>query len=257
MSRAASSAESVFFEFPARSYLEKYYRAVGEENAGLLSAISDYLRGRAVCTDDVIEVAGGPSLYSLMAIAAERRRRFRNITFTDIGWKNLREIDCWLRNEQFHFDYQPLLEWLRIKRGLDPKVIVESLRQSSWDLRQFDWRNRAPTRWRQAYDVVSCHFFAESATDDEDQLVDFLANVGGLGRPGAVVLMSFMCRSDGYVVAGRDFPAVSIDEDNIFGYLRRAGVPLTDVELRTAETEDPKSMPGYDGMLFIGGRLEA
>jgi NNMT/PNMT/TEMT family protein len=253
--QSTATDDSVFFEFPARSYLEKYYRSVGDENAAFLRSIGEYLRGRSAPTDTLIEVAGGPSLFSLMAVAAERQRPFRHVTFTDIGWKNLREIDCWLRAEPYHFDYQPLLDWLHGEMGVDRELVVEALRGSSWELAPYDWHKPPPAEWRRAYDVVSAHFFAESATSDEAELVNFLVNVSELGRPGAVVLLSFMCRSDGYVIAGRDFPAFSIDEKNVFEYLGRAGFSLTDVELRTAPTEDPESMPGYDGMLFIGGRL--
>ncbi len=41
-------------------------------------------------------LAGGPSLFSLMAIAAHRRRPFEKVTFTDIALQNLLEVEHWL-----------------------------------------------------------------------------------------------------------------------------------------------------------------
>lgn len=248
---------SVFFEFPARAYLEKYYNEVGAENSAFLRSITDYLRAQDVSTDHIIEVAGGPSLFSMFAIASLRDRPFREVTFTDIGWRNLGEVDSWLADDPRQFDYEPLIEWLHEEVGADPDTLVGIMRQSPWDLANFDWRNTVPMEWLRAFDVVSSHFFAESATDNAEELISLLGKVGRLGRPGAVVLLSFMCRSSGYTIAHQDFPAFDINEQNVWSYLERAGIHLEDGVVQTTATEDPESYPGYDGMLFIGGRLES
>ena len=252
---ALAEAASVFFEFPARAYLEKYYNEVGVENSAFLRSITSYLADQP-STDRVIEVAGGPSLFSMFAIAAVRQRPFRQVTFTDVGWRNLGEVEAWLRDDPRQFDYDPLVEWLNVEVGADPAGLVETMRRSPWELINFDWRNEVPVEWLHAYDVVSSHFFAESATDDEAELLSMLQKVGRLGRPGAVVLLSFMCRSTGYRIAHQEFPAFNVDEQNVWDYLERAGVNFADGVLRTVPTEVPSSHPGYDGMLFIGGRLE-
>lgn len=248
-------SESVFYEFPARGYLEKYYSAVGAENAAFVRSITDYLQTRIARTDTVIEVAGGPCLYSLMSLMASRGRPFRHLTFTDIGWKNLREVDSWLRDDPSQFDYGPLLRWLGEDAGVDGESVERSLRASTWELSGFDWRQPIPPAWRHSYDVVSCHFFAESATADETELVAFLEKLGRLGRPGATLLTSFICRSTGYTIQQRDFPAFALDQNSIFDYLERAGLQLEDVEIRSVPTEDPAANPGYEGLLFLAARL--
>ncbi|MGH2919766.1 MAG: hypothetical protein ACRDLS_14385 [Solirubrobacteraceae bacterium] len=250
----AEPLQSVFYEFPARAYLEKYYSAVGPENAAFMRSITEYLAPRSVPTDTVIEVAGGPCLYALMSIMAARGRPFRHLTFTDIGWKNLREVESWLHDYPDQFDYAPLLDWLLADTGVRPSRITRSLRASTWELVEFDWRRPVPDAWRRSYDVVSCHFFAESATNSEYELIAFLGKLRRLGRPGATLLASFMCRSAGYTIGQRDFPAFSIDERSILGYLERAGIVLEDSELRTVPCEDPSANPGYDALLFVGGR---
>lgn len=256
MTRAAvPAADSVFAEFPARTYLEKYYSAVGPENDALLRSITDYASRRQIVTDTVIEVAGGPCLFSLMALAAVRGAAFEHVTFTDIGWRNLREVDAWLRDDRAQFQYTCALEWLADELGARPADVTASLRDSRWDLTEFDWRQPVPAPWEAAHDVVSCHFFAESATDDENELVSFLAKVRRLARPGGTLLLSFMCRSSGYTLGRRDFPAFGVDRKSIFRHLERGGLDLADIEISEVAAENPASNPGYDGLLFVGGRL--
>lgn len=249
------SPQSVFYEFPARGYLEKYYGCVGTENAAFVRSITEYMSARVAPTDTVIEVAGGPCLYSLISLMATRDRPFSHVTFTDIGWKNLHEVQRWLDDDPSQFRYDALLRFLDEQAGVDAEHVVRTLRASTWELAPFDWRQPTPPGWRGAYDVVSCHFFAESATDDEDELIAFLSRMGDLGRPGATLLTSFICRSAGYRIGRRDFPAFAVDRDTIDGYLQRAGLRLRDVELRDVASEDPASDPGYEGLLFLAGRL--
>ena len=245
----------MFLDFPSRAYLQKYYRSVGAENAALLRAIHDHVDALGGSTDSIIEVAGGPCLYSMMAVAAHRRRPFERVTFTDIGWQNLSEVAWWLRDDPRQFDYGELLGWLEAEFGADPAEVTDALRSSPWELVQRDWLELelAPSEAR--YDVVSSHFFAESATRDEHEFVELLSRIARLGRPGATVLLSFMCRSKGYTVAGVEFPAFAVDESSVMGYLEAAGIGLEGPLLQIAPTEDPGSQPGYDGMVFVGGRL--
>ncbi|MGH2714249.1 MAG: hypothetical protein ACRDM7_10270 [Thermoleophilaceae bacterium] len=255
MPATTTSSDSLFFEFPARAYLEKYYSHVGDENSAFLRAIASFLLAERVPTDRVIEVGGGPSLFSLMAVAAVRQSPFRHVTFTDIGWKNLAEVECWLSDDPRQFDYEALLRWLELEVGAPPETVARALRKSRWEILNVDWHNGIPADWQGHYDVVSSHFFAESATDDEGEFIDLLWKVGRLARPGASVLLSFMCRSGGYRIGHQSFPAFSIDEDNICDYLARAGIELAEPVVSTAPTEDPASDPGYDGMVFVCGRL--
>lgn len=139
--------------------------------------------------------------------------------------------------------------------GVESDGVARLLRASTWELARFDWRKPVPQAWRHSYDVVSCHFFAESATNDETELVSFLEKLGDLGRPGATLLTSFICGSAGYAMQQREFPAFAVDQRSILGYLERAGLKLEDVEVRSVPSEDPASNPGSEGLLFVAGRL--
>ena len=96
---AKATTRACFLDFPARAYLEKFYGAVGEENAAMLRAILAGLSPPPAVSPRVIEVGGGPSLFSLMAMAAVERRRLRRVTFTDIAAANLAEVRWWLDDD--------------------------------------------------------------------------------------------------------------------------------------------------------------
>jgi hypothetical protein len=253
---ASDAAEGdVFAEFPARPYLEKYYGDVGSENATMLRSITAYLLESGAATDTVVEIAGGPSLFSMAALAAVRRRPLERVLFTDMGAENLAEVERWVSGEAGAFDYGHLFAWLEREIGVSEEEVSSSLRSSAWELARFDWRQSPPPDWEAGFDIVSSHFFAESATSSESEFLAMLARVPRLARPGGTLLMSFMSRSAGYTIGDADFPAFGVDETSIISYLDRAGVGLTEVVLRTCPAQDPSSAPGYGGLMFVAGRL--
>jgi hypothetical protein len=244
-------------QFPARDYLTKYYSEVGAENEAFMHSILDYLADTRPRTANVIEVAGGPSLFGMMALAAHRRRPFLRVTFTDIGEPNLAEVAEWLDGGPNRFDYSELGQWMQATTGVAPDELAQTLRSSRWELVPFDWRYDPPDAWRSAYDLVACHFFAESSTANETEFVEMLARAAELGRPDATVLMSFITQSSGWRVGGRDYPSFPVDAGNIGGYLERAGIRLEHTAMQTVAADRPDTDPGYDGLMFVAGRLPA
>ncbi len=77
----------------------------------------------------------------------------------------------------------------------DGPQIEELARASSWALPAVDLRSPLPLNMVHAFDTVSSHFFAESATQDRDTLITLLRRIGHLGAPNARVFLSFMRRS--------------------------------------------------------------
>lgn len=251
----AASSHAAFEDFPARAYLDKYYSGVGPENSVLLGMLIDYVTATEAPTGRVIEVAGGPSLLSMLALAAVRGEPFERVVFTDLGRENLREVERWLGEDPGRFDYAPVLAWLEKKAGAAPGSICTTLRSSRWQLASFDWRDDPPREWCGRFDVVSSHFFAESATSDEEEFIAMMRRIPRLGRPGALIFMSFMSSSHGYRIDGADYPGFEVDETSLLAYFRDAGVSLSDLFLRTVAAEHPASDPGYEGLLLVAGRL--
>jgi hypothetical protein len=242
-----------FEHFPSRVYLEKYYSYVGEENGAMLGALAEFARGFEPHLGRFVEVGGGPSIVPILALCATLDRSPESITFTDISQKNLEEAACWLNDRPTAFDYRAVLQWLASEHGLSITDIEHLARSSDWSFPLLDLRKRLPEDMIHAFDTVSSHFFAESATDDLSTLLVLLKRIADLAAPGATVFLSFMRNSEGYSLDGFDFPAFAVNENLLGGLLKDAGLDLTEVRCITAPAETPPTRNGYDGMVFVGG----
>lgn len=246
-----------FESFPARAYLEKYYSYVGGENEAMMRALADFASQFEPRFEHVVEVAGGPSVVPILSLCACTGRSPRSITFTDISVKNMEEAELWLHSHPDAFEYADVLDWLAREHMLDVSRIERLARESRWTLPVVDLRRPLPADMIGAFDTVSSHFFAESATSDPDTLVTLLNSIARLGGQDARVFLSFMRRSTGYTVAGIDFPAVPVDEDNLPGILEVADFHLSEMDYSVTEAETPPTRKGYEGMVFIGGILDS
>lgn len=247
-------SSSVFGRFPAREYVSHYYSYVGDENAAMLDAMLDSVAVLKPTMGRVVEAGGGPSLVPLIALTAGQRPA-REVVFADVAPSNLTEVQAWLDHEKNAFDYRAVLEWIAQRTGKAADEIERGLRASSWTIERVDLLEALPKTMLGGFDTVSSHFFAESATDEEDEFVFLLSQIQSLGAPGAAIFMSFMRRSLGYSVAGIRFPALDVDEETLPGYFDRAGFKMTEVTWRTTPVEDPPTREGYQGMVFLSGRL--
>jgi NNMT/PNMT/TEMT family len=244
-----------FQSFPARAYLEYYYSYVGDENEAMMRALTHFARRLEPRFQHVIEVAAGPSVVPILSLCAATDRSPASVTFTDVCSKNMAEVEAWLHGRDGAFQYTDILSWLAAEHASTPDHIERLIRTTQWTLPIVDLSKPLPTHMVNAYDTVSSHFFAESATDDRDTLVTLLRRIAQLGAPGARIFLSFMRRSVGYPVAGIDFPATPVDEDNLPSILENADFHLDDVEYLVTEAEEPPTRSGYEGMVFVGGIL--
>lgn len=219
----------------------------------MMTAIIDYVRGRAVRPARVIEVAGGPTVFSLLALTVALEAPPEQIVFTDIAESNLREVDDWLHDRPGAFDYAHLYGWLETQAHADAERAVHELRGVRWELRQVDWHEPPPVAWLGAFDAVSSHFFVESATPDEAEALTFLRNYAGLASSGALVLLSFLQRADAWDCDGVPVPSLQVHEGMIEAFLRSGGIALDDAAIRTAAGRQPAAVAGYEGVVTVSG----
>lgn len=247
---------TIFHKFPAREYATRYYSYVGHENAAMLVSIVDGVRRLAPRLDRVAEVGGGPSVAPLLALTAASRAP-EDIVFIDIAASNLAEVRSWLDGDASAFDYAAVLKWLARRTEWPESAVEKRLRAAHWRIRELDLTNELPRELPGGFDTVSSHFFAESATQREDQFVDFLRQIRCLCAPKAVVLLSFMRRSLGYSVGGEHFPAVQVDETSLPGHFAEAGLELEFARWSAVGAEDPPTRDGYEGMVFVSGQVRS
>lgn len=239
--------------FPARAYLDQHYGHMSSETATMMSAILGYARGRGLTSRRVIEVAGGPTVFPLLALTAALGAPPERVVFTDIAETNLAEVDAWLHDRPAAFDYSHLYDWLETNAGVDPERVAAGLRTADWELVRVDWHDPPPASWIGAFDTVSSHFFVESATRVESEALGFLRSFSGLGRAGSLVVLSFLQHAESWDCDGVPVPSLAVDEDMIEAFLRAGGLALEAPVIRTAPGRQPAAITGYAGVVTVSG----
>ena len=241
-------------QFPARAYLDQHYGHMSAETATMMSSIIAYVRGREIAPPArLIEVAGGPTVFSLLALTAALGAAPERIVFTDIADTNLAEIDDWLHDRAAAFDYSHLYAWLHAEAEVDPERAVSALRGARWELVQRDWQHPPPAAWIGAFDAISSHFFVESATHDAVTAQTFASNYASVGRRDALVLLSFLQHADSWDCDGFAVPSLRENEGMIEAFLRTSGLSLRDATIRTAAGRQPAEVTGYAGVVTVSG----
>ncbi len=219
----------------------------------MMSAIIRYARSGEFAPSRLIEVAGGPTVFSLLALTAALESPPQRIVFTDIAESNLREVDDWLHDRPGAFEYAHLYAWLEANAQVDPERAVAALRAVEWELVRVDWHEPPPTAWIGAFDVVSSHFFVESATGDRAESLAMLRNFSGLGRREALVLLSFLQHAHSWDCAGVAVTALQVHEDMIESFLEAGGLAVRDAVIQTARGRQAAAIAGYEGVVTVSG----
>lgn len=219
----------------------------------MMAAIIAYVREHEPRPSRLIEVAGGPTVFSLLALTAALPAAPEHIVFTDIAPSNLQEVDDWLHDRPGAFDYTHLYEWLGAHAQVDPERCAAALRDASWELVAFDWHDAPPAAWIGAFDAVSSHFFVESATSDEAEARAFVRNYASLGGRDALVLLSFLQHADSWDCDGFPVASLPVHEDMIEAFLRAEGLALDDIAIQTAAGRQSSTVTGYAGVVTVSG----
>lgn len=92
-------------------------------------------------------------------------------------------------------------------------------------------------------------FTAESITADRHEFDTAVAAFLDCLTPGAPFAAAFVAGSEGYEVAGVDYPAVAVDEDDIRRSLAGRATDLTVTEIPASD----RFRSGYDGLILATG----
>jgi hypothetical protein len=244
-------ANYAFLRGDDRRFLERLRDFFGAEAAKLPSEVT----GRFG-----IDVGSGANLYPALAMLPLCEK----ITLLEYGVKNCE----WLGGEVSRYSPYWFPYWRKLwehpvyqkigknaRRRLAKTAVVE--RGSLFDL---------PLRGRK-YHVGTMFFVAESITDQTDEFYQALEAFLGSLTPGAPFAAAFMRNSNGYVVDDQAFPALRIDEHDVFDYLKTVDPDVV------VETVNPRgqfvniqdrvdSVPtrslrhGYDGMILALGHVK-
>ncbi|MCY1144552.1 SCO2525 family SAM-dependent methyltransferase [Actinoplanes sp. Pm04-4] len=228
--------------FNSAAYFSHNYGELRADDTAIIEIVADFFDGNPPPSDmgRAIDVGSGANLYPAMVMLpyasqvtlVERSFTNREWLAAELGLPHRSWQLFWKVISAGRSAYAPIKEPMETLHG---RVRVE--RGNVFSL--------APER----YDVGTMFFVAESITTRTDEFERATRLFVNALRRNAPFAAAFMRHSFGYDVAGKHFPACSINEDDV----SRALAPVArNVMIERVTSEGLR--PGYDGMIVATGR---
>jgi len=248
---ATSQYSSFDLDWEPRQYLTDYYRDVEPDERATIAFFVDAMRH--VQPDEQVLLFGvGPTLHHVFLTADTAAE----IHLADYLPSNLHEIEDWLAGAPDAHDWRPFVEYTLRREGVpDPTERQighrEDLARSKITaLLVGDAGLPDPLAGLGGapYGTVISAYCADSATADLATWESFMRHIGGLVRPGGMLVTAALRRSTGYVVGDKTFPSAYVDEAD----LRRVLEPEFDWDDGAIEVCDLAShrSQGYTGAVL-------
>ncbi|MBV8539200.1 MAG: hypothetical protein JO364_16290 [Pseudonocardiales bacterium] len=247
--------EYAWNEFDPESYLAHNYLVVCDGDRKILEFARDFFV-RAFAADPGrtgrrgIDVGTGSNLYPALAMLPFCDRvTLYEYSQANIDWLTRQRAAGWPSWSQVWVRFWRLLSQRSIyaEFAAFPNVelaeCVDLVTGSIFDL------DASIRRW----DVGTMFFVAESITPRRSEFVAAVDNFLDALRQGAPFVIAFMENSVGYQVAGKHFPAVAVDCDDVRHCLDRRA---SDVVVERFDAGENPLRDGYSGMIVACGRIE-
>jgi hypothetical protein len=239
------NADAPWNKFSSHDYWRRNYSALQPEDREIIRRVSHFLvsaRTGRPSVQRAIDVGAGTNLYpALLMLPWAKHILLADYSDSNVSWLHDQLID---KGEQWQWD----AFWGEMRTAAGYREISapdERLREacaseqlSVFDLPKAEW------------DLGTMFFVAESITEDPAEFEAAVAAFVGALTPGAPLAAAFMAGSDGYPVDGTNFPALSVEPDDIRRHLTALGVRGLNVDL--LETEH-RVRDGYAGMIVATG----
>jgi hypothetical protein len=194
----------------------------------------------------VVEVGGGPNMYPVLAALPYAQ----SIAITDFSQPNCAYVTTQLdRLDERWWRFWELLAAAAPCYRVDRDSVQSLLRRRAGVHRQDIYGLPAAT-----WDVASMHFCAESITGDRAEFSLGCQRLCEAVRPAGHVLASFMLGSNGYVVGGVTFPAVSVTLSDLEAEFAKH---CDDIDVFEIDQGPALVRAGYSGMAFVRGRRKS
>ena len=243
-------------EFSPEAYWDHNYRYLREDDSQIIREVgaffSDHFLRNNKPVARGIDVGSGSNLYPALAMLPW----CQNIELTDHSTANVDWLvehisdslqtplgewkwrNFWAQYRDHNSGYQTVVD----ARG----KLFEATRGNIHEKSVFD----LPVA---VYDIGTMFFVAESMTSFENEFDKATACFLGSLRPGSPFAAAFMDSSEGYKVAGKDFPAVQeVTADLVKEVLHRQFGAIAEVKKIKVPPTDPLRV-GYDGMIIATG----
>jgi SAM-dependent methyltransferase len=231
-------------KFDTDSYFGHYYNEAHPDDDALCRLATEAL-GRAAPAGqplDVIDVGTGPNLLPLLtALPRAGRLTAWEYAPTNIAW-----LKAELEGDAPRWQWQHYWRLVRETAEDGDRLAenpLEALR-GKVDVHQGSIFDLPTAGW----DAATMFFCAESMTQRQDEFDRACRCFAGAVRPGGTLVGAFLNRSDGYVVAGRDFPVLEVTPDSV---LSAFGDMIDDVKIEMIGIVEEQIRSGYAGMILL------
>jgi hypothetical protein len=242
--RERSNESYDWSKFDTDYYFGHYYNEAHPDDDALCRATTVALACAIPIGEplDVIDVGTGPNLLPLLTAAPRARR----LTAWEFAPTNI----AWLRAELA--GHEPRWQWQHYWRlvreatpagGDLPQNPLDALR-GKVDVHQGSIFDLPEARW----DAATMFFCAESITQQQDEFDRACGCFARAVRPGGTLVGAFLNRSDGYVVAGRDFPVLEVTPKSV---LAAFGGTIADPKIEMIGIVEEQIRSGYAGMILL------
>jgi len=204
------------FTFNPRTYLDEYFGELDDEDSFALQFMASALRAMP---NGLLahEFGGGPTLYSVAALAA----RAREIHFSDCVSANLKEVQRWLDDEPDAFDWRPYIRLALEAEGAPamPEAVAHraaEMRRLLTRLMICDAQASAPLGDTDIkYDLVAAHHCTDVAATNFAEWVKVLRNISTLIAPRGWLLVSVTTGARLYTVDEVKFQCVDLTPQDV------------------------------------------
>jgi NNMT/PNMT/TEMT family len=205
------------------AYLAEYYSKVEPDELATIAFFVDAMR-RVEPGEPVLVFGAGPTLHHVFLAAGKASE----IHLADYLPANLREIERWIERDAGAHDWRPFVrytlqcEGLASPTGQQVSEREELTRAKITKLLQADARRANPLGDGRRYATVISAYCADSATGDRATWQSCMRHIGGLVRPGGVLITAALRNCRWYLVGGKPFPSADIDEHDLRSVLEPA-----------------------------------
>jgi hypothetical protein len=241
---------SSFDRWIAKDYLAEYFSGLQEDERQVIQYFCDEMR--AAQPGPVLFFGCGPGLNHVFLSAPYQTE----LVMADYLRANLDELDAWMQGKPDAHDWTDFVRYtLQCESGVEPdddaiNKRMADIRAAKTRLMIADASARDPmgAASREQFATVLSPFCAESITADKSEWVRYSRNIASLVRPGGLMLVAALRRSEQYRVGTRHFPSANIDETELRGVLLQDFRPDT-IKIEVRKVPQHREQ-GYSGILL-------
>ena len=192
------------------------------------------------------EFGGGPTLYSVAALAAKARE----IHFSDVVDANLREVEAWLKIKPDAHAWNPYIEVVLEAEGFPVTEATIAnraarMREIVTQLMRCDAQKKYPIELKNMqYELVAAHHCTDVAATSYQEWVGVLRNVTNIVHPKGWLILSVTTGANTYEVGDVTFECVNLTKTDVRNGLLAAGYREESILLETYKVEHTREYSG-------------